>query len=244
MEELIDSFLKTLATDRNAAIATLKDFCETNSRTFSFGHVDASIRKKFTRCLIDELSYQEDDKKDQPFTFTARCLEALRLLSRDHSNLEEMVTEDSCQMFLKLAGLYTEVNGNDCRQLMTGIDTVVERAVVVIEALKCVCNLVFQDGQFRKCSIKYKCTEGVCLRLMWFHRKQLPREVKFFDLRLLFVLTALEPNERITAFRWNVLEPLTDALDLAIPGGELRKSLINKEIEFKGGTAESTLPAR
>lgn len=244
MEELIGSFLNAVESNYDTASSILQEFCKTNVTQFSFIHVEASLRNKFIRCLMEELSTEEEDTKGRPFKFIGKCLEALRILSRDSSNLGEMVTEDSCQLFLKLAGLYSDVDDNECRQLRMGIDTVVEKAIVVVEALKCVCNLVYQDAEFRQHTIKYNCTEGTCLRLMWCHYEQLPREVYFFDLRLLFVLTALEPSERTTALHSKALELLVAALDQVVPGAEIRHSLMAMELEMKESKSESTLAAR
>ena len=234
MEELIGSFLSEVKGNHDAASERLQEFCEANANQFSFSHIDASIRNKFIHRLMEELSTEEEDTNGRPLTFIAKCLEALRVLSRDSSNLKELVTEDSCQVFLKLAGLYSDVN--NCGELRMDI----EKAVVVVEALKCVCNLVYQDGQFRQHAIKYNCTEGACLRLMWFRYVKLAREVKFFDLRLLFVLTALEPSERTTALHSKALELLVAALDQLIPGAELRHSLLASELKLKESKSESS----
>lgn len=246
MEELIGSFLNVVKSNHDAATARLQEFCEANAKQFSFSHIDASIRNKFIHHLMEELSAEEEDTKGRPVTFIAKCLEALRVLSRDTSNLKEMTTEDSCQVFLKLAGLYSD-RANNCGELRMGIDTVVEKAIVVVEALKCVCNLVYQDAEFRQYAIKYNCTEGACLRLMWFRYEKLAREVKFFDLRLLFVLTALEPSERTTALHSKALELLVAALGQLVPGAQLRHSLMASELklkESKSESSQSTLAAR
>lgn len=240
MEELIKGFLKLQSAGDEQDSLSLKEskvtsFCEANSRRFSFEDINPSLRHEFIRSLMDELNCSEDESS-KCLNYTARCLEALRVLSRDKSNLGEMISENSCRIFLKLAGLVPATQ--------LDADTVVNESVVVIEGLKCVCNLVFQNAEFREYTIKYDCTEAVCIRLTWFERSDLPRDVKFFDLRLLFVLTALEANERITALHANAVEFLTVALDQVVPGREERMVLLNKELEVLENDSESTLPSR
>ena len=237
MENVIEAFLKSKDDEEGFSVKESKvtSFCEANCQRFSFDHITASLRHKFIRSLIDELSIDDQSSRNISLNYTARCLEALRLLSRDKSNLGDMINDQSCLTFLKLAALYSDGENPD-------VDIVISKSVVVIEALKCVCNLVYQDAEFREYTIKYKCAEAVCLRLAWFTNTDLPRDVKFFDLRLLFVLTALEANERSTALRCNAVELLTTALDHIITGAEERMKLLSQELEAR--ESDSILPSR
>lgn len=246
MEGLIDAFLDIL-TSNDADAFSLKEskvteFCEANGQRFSFDHINVSLRHKFIRGLIDELNNEDQGSKYVSLDYTARCLEALRVLSRDKSNLEEMISEESCLSFMKLAGLYS--HDQNSHQLNMDVETVIEKFIVVIEALKCICNLVYQNAEFRQYIVKYNCTEAVCLRLMWFSRPDLARGVKFFDLRLLFVLTALEANERTTALHSNAVELLTAALGHVVPGSDERKRLLCSELEERESDSQSTLSSR
>ncbi|CAB3977166.1 synembryn-A-like [Paramuricea clavata] len=244
MEELIEAFLKSISNNDEDDVALkeskVTSFCEANVQRFSFEHINASLRHEFIRSLIDELSIADKSSENVSLNYTARCLEALRVLSRDRSNLGEMISENSCVTFLKLAGLYTSDGQNSHLE----VETVISKSVVVIEALKCVCNLVYQNAEFREYTVKYNCTEAVCVRLAWFGQTDLARDVKFFDLRLLFVLTALEANERTTALHANAVELLTAALSQVIPGREERKAILNQEQEMRESGLESNLPSR
>ena len=234
MEESIEAYLNSDNDQDSFSVKESKviSFCESNCQTFSFNHINATLRQKFIRGLIDDLNSRkagEQSSESLSLSYTARCLEALRVLSRDKSNLGEMVSEESCLIFLSLAGLHTNSDSNSHLE----VETVISRSVVIIEALKCICNLVYQNTEFRECVVRYNCTEAVCRRLPWFGKTDLPRDVKFFDLRLLFVLTALEANERTTALHANAVEFLTAALDEVVPGREERKSLFDQEEEAK-----------
>ena len=243
MESLIQSFLGSVEADKDGSLVLLEQFCQNNATTFSFSHIDNSTRNRFTRRLMDELKNGEETNNDGRLLFIAKCLEALRLLSRDQSNLAEMTTENCCVVFLKLSGLLSNVDdAQSCRELNMDASAIVENVLVVVEALKCICNLVYQHSGFRRLSIKYNCTEAVCLRLMWFNH--LPRDVRFFDLRLLFVLTALDANERTTALHTKAVESLTAALNDLVTGTEMRNALVLHELDVKQSSCESTLPDR
>jgi hypothetical protein len=243
MEELIQSFLDLKSNDDQDVFALkeskVTSFCEANGQRFSFEHINASLRHQFIHTLISELSIEKKSSENVSLNYTARCLEALRVLSRDKSNLGKMIGEESCLIFLKLAGLYA-----DDENPQLEVETVIAKSLVIIEALKCACNLVYQNAEFREHAIKYQCTKAVCHRLAWFGRTDLPRDVKFFDLRLLFVLTALEANERTTALHANAVELLTMALNEVVPGGEERKALLSQEHEVRESCSESSLPSR
>ena len=228
MEETIEEYLSS-SKDQDSFLereSKVISFCEANCQTFSFDHINASLRQDFIRCLIDDLKSVQQRSESLWFNYTAHCLEALRVLSRDKSNLGEMISEKSCLIFLSLAGLHTN---SDSQSSPLGVEIVISRSVVIIEALKCICNLVYQNAEFREHVVRYDCTKAVCRRLAWFGQTDLPRDVKFFDLRLLFVLTALEANERTAALHANAVELLTAALDQLIPGREERKALFDQE---------------
>lgn len=241
MEELIETFVNIIKSSDDQEVLALKEskvrtFCESNGQCFSFEHINAALRDRFICSLLDELSISSENSSSK---YRAHCLQALRVLSRDRSNLGEMISEKSCVIFLRLSGLYSD----DSRSLET-VEVVISTSMVVIEALKCVCNLVYQNAEFREYVVKHGCTKAVCGRLAWFGHSDLPRDVKFFDLRLLFVLTALEANERTAALKANAVELLTTALGQTVPGCEERKELLNKELAAQKTGLVSTLPSR
>ncbi|XP_059834568.1 synembryn-B isoform X1 [Hypanus sabinus] len=67
---------------------------------------------------------------------------------------------------------------------------------VKVEALKCLCNLVFNSEAAQQLSVDFKIVIGVCERLKMHRDKNLSHEIKFFDLRLLFLLSALRIDIR------------------------------------------------
>ncbi|XP_077938830.1 chaperone Ric-8B isoform X4 [Gasterosteus aculeatus] len=69
-----------------------------------------------------------------------------------------------------------------------------ERVVVVVEALKCLCNVVYNSPAAQQVSVDVQLADGLCATLRtartWHH------EVGLFTLRLLFLVSALRPDVR------------------------------------------------
>ena len=224
-------------------IEALTRFCDENSSTFAFQHVDLSLRKEFINALLEELNSCEIKHSVQ---FNIKSLSALRILSRDKDSLGILTTERSCVTLLVLSGLYTGLcttaqdhsnvekidRRKDAQQLkfccattskgiveVMDLPSIVANHSVVAEALKCLCNLVFQSSSAREVCAKYNCTSAVLTRQhKWFDCEDLPKEVKLFELRLLFLLTALDSSERSKVVSNGGLCVLTNALDTCVPG--------------------------
>lgn len=61
---------------------------------------------------------------------------------------------------------------------------------VVIEAQKCLSNLVYNSSFIQRMCCVNSCIPGLMCRLKTFRDPELPHIVKYFDMRLLFLLTA------------------------------------------------------
>lgn len=234
-----------------AAVKTLQQFCSSNEKTFSFFHVDLSLRKKLIDAILDDLS-----TKDRGVTFKIHGLRALRILSRDKDGLGSLTSDKSSLVLLSLAELMIEVSKaaqslskkepeqrtryedqqenreNTCERVIAYSD-------VVIEALKCLCNVVYHSQAARRLCLKYRCIEAIIARIkIWFEISRLATDVKYFDLRFLFLLTALENAARVEVISNNGFCVLTHALDSCIPGKDQRK--VCHETKVREGCGQLT----
>lgn len=122
------------------------------------------------------------------------CLETLRILSRDKSVLAPVATKEGMMILAGMARLHVgETEGDN--QNNTQEETQSEEEVrVVVEALKCLCNVVYNSPAAQQASVDVKLAQGLCdslhLAHTWHH------EVGLFTLRLLFLLSALRPDVR------------------------------------------------
>lgn len=228
------------------AVKALQTFCSENEKAFTFFHIDVSLRKKFIDVIIHELTTNQVGIEFKTF-----AISALRILSRDKDGLGSLTSEDATSTLLSLAHLVPEVTkaatntcSTDAGQRVSddkdeSLDRVVAESDVVVEALKCLCNLVYHSPAARRHCFKLRCIEAIVLRVQrWFENSLLVSDVKYFDMRFLFLLTALESTARTEVVANNGFCILTHALDSCIPGKEQRK--ICHETKVRDGCGQLT----
>lgn len=228
------------------AVKALQTFCSENEKAFTFFHIDVSLRQKFIDVIIHELTTNQVGIEFKTF-----AISALRILSRDKDGLGSLTSEDATSTLLSLAHLVPEVTkaatntcSTDAGQRVSddkdeSLDRVVAESDVVVEALKCLCNLVYHSPAARRHCFKLRCIEAMVLRVQrWFENSLLVSDVKYFDMRFLFLLTALESTARTEVVANNGFCILTHALDSCIPGKEQRK--ICHETKVRDGCGQLT----
>ncbi|KAM4652749.1 chaperone Ric-8A isoform 1-T1 [Discoglossus pictus] len=133
------------------------------------------------------------------------CLETIRILSRDKYGLTPLTTRSAMQILAQYAGLdYSE-------------ETEVPRipdSESVVEALKGLCNIVYNSVEAQELATDLLLVCGLARRLKLYNETRSSHESKFFDLRLLFLLTALRVDVRKQlAQELRGVSLLTDALE-------------------------------
>lgn len=126
------------------------------------------------------------------------CLETLRILSRDKRVLAPVATREGMLILGGMARLKAGRDGVDnrivSREDAPSEEEEEERVVVVVEALKCLCNVVYNSPAAQQVSVDVQLADGLCATLRtartWHH------EVGLFTLRLLFLVSALRPDVR------------------------------------------------
>lgn len=248
MEEYTSILENLDSQNEENAVKALQQFCSENEKTFTFFHIDINLRRKFIDVILNELT-----TKDLGLQFKIHALTALRILSRDKDGLGSLTSEKSSFVLLSLAELIPEgskptescSNEVDDTRMKTeknrdcGVERVIAASDVVIEALKCLCNVVYHSSLVRQHCFTNKCTEAIITRVKkWFDNTRLDTNVKYFDLRFLFLLTALENTARVEVVANNGFCVLTHALDTCIPGKEQRK--ICHETKVRDGCGQLT----
>ncbi|CRL08082.1 CLUMA_CG020947, isoform A [Clunio marinus] len=110
------------------------------------------------------------------------CLQAIRILSRDKMYLNETVKEEEFDLLLELASI--------------GVGDQDFPPEVQVEALKILCNLVYQSCKCQEFCLKNSAVEGILKRLRMLKEYHINDDIRLFDMRLLFLITALTPNVR------------------------------------------------
>ncbi|XP_075742498.1 ric8 guanine nucleotide exchange factor A isoform X5 [Rhipicephalus microplus] len=171
-----------LAVSNDQAELFLKEFNAKHAQIFTFPDLSLDDRRVLVSRLMELVSSDRESCQLQ-------CLETLRLLSRDRCHLEEVFSADVLAQLARmaqLAGRPSEELGQ-LEQL---------HAPAVVEALKTLCNLIYNSSTVQKICSHNGCVEGVMLRLKLYGHPHLPHDVKFFDMRMLFLLTALCADTR------------------------------------------------
>jgi len=138
-------------------------------------------------------------------------LVTLRILSRDKKDLENLFTADRIETLLQFARLV----GKDSFLRAENLNE--NESKVVIEAQKCISNLIFNNNVIRKLCCHNGCIDGIMLRLRMYKNPGLPIEVKYFDMRILFLITALN-SEMVAKIRdeYHGIVYLIEELDLLL----------------------------
>lgn len=140
------------------------------------------------------------------------CLETLRILSRDKSVLAPVATKEGMQILGGLARLHTGEDGGEI-QKSSQEDTLSEQEErVVVEALKCLCNVVYNSPAAQQVSVDVQLAHGLCASLRTAHEWH--HEVGLFTLRLLFLLSALRSDVRgVLRREWHAVRLLSEVLE-------------------------------
>ncbi|XP_023580135.1 synembryn-A isoform X1 [Trichechus manatus latirostris] len=88
---------------------------------------------------------------------------------------------------------------------------------VVLESLKCLCNLVLSSPAAQVLAAEARLVVKLSERVQLYGQRSFPHDVQFFDLRLLFLLTALRTDVRQQLFReLQGVRLLTHVLELTL----------------------------
>lgn len=121
-----------------------------------------------------------------------QCLNTVRILTRDRFSLETHYIEQEVSTLLSLASIDTSTD------VETEVPLSNAQADVIAEALKCLCNLLYLSPDCRRQCLRQHALDGVMKRLIIASASShyYPSTLELYDMKLLFLLTALEPAAR------------------------------------------------
>ncbi|XP_008303108.1 chaperone Ric-8B isoform X2 [Stegastes partitus] len=185
----------------------LQQYNRENIHTFSFDQKEETLRSKLCQSVLTVLGRQV-----QP-SCQKTCLETLRILSRDKRVLAPVATKEGMLILGGMARLRAgEEEGDNEKSSEERTQLEEEEERVVVEALKCLCNVVYNSPAAQQVSVDVQLAHGLCASLRsartWHH------EVGLFTLRLLFLLSALRHDVRgVLRREWHAVRLLTEVLE-------------------------------
>ncbi|RWS21845.1 synembryn-A-like protein, partial [Leptotrombidium deliense] len=207
-------------------------FANFNAKNLQQFTVEESLSKK--KQLVDGVFRILRDVTESNYADT--YLATLRILSRDRNHLDDLFSIDKIETVLHLANLVGEEEA-----LLTQNSNDFDSSVIV-EAQKCLCNLIYNSTIIQKMCCSNSCIDGIMLRLRMYKDPQLPVEVKYFDMRMLFLLTALNPEIRPKIRDdYHGLVYLMEAIDLILKEAEEpgQKPMKKSKRKRKGNTEKT-----
>lgn len=131
------------------------------------------------------------------------CLETIRILSRDKKSLTPLARAHAILTLARHAAIAPD---DEFPPQVWDPD-------VMVEALKCLCNVVLNSGEAQEAAAHSGLMVGMAERLKQCRESRWSPEVRFFQLRLMFLLTALRLDLRAQLAReLRGTRILTDAL--------------------------------
>jgi len=160
----------------------LKSFLNANANSFIFDELyDFSVQKETWDLIISLLENHAFDDVH------LRCLQVLKILSRDKQHLNSILNEQIICSLLSQANLNPKEHSK-CNNSQQEFER-------IVESQKCIFNLIFNNTKCHTMFLNGFILEGILARISE-NNDVLPHEVKLFDLQILFLLSALSPKCR------------------------------------------------
>ncbi|MXQ90425.1 hypothetical protein E5288_WYG015983 [Bos mutus] len=187
--------------EEDVVMEALRAYNRENSQSFTFDDAQQEDRKRLAKLLVSVL------EQGLPPSRRVIWLQSIRILSRDRSCLDSFTSRRSLQALACYAGISAS-QGSVPEPL--NMD-------VVLESLKCLCNLVLSSPVAQALAAEAGLVVRLAERVGLCRQSSFPHDVQFFDLRLLFLLTALRTDVRQQLFQeLQGVRLLTRALELTL----------------------------
>ncbi|CAF3345881.1 unnamed protein product [Rotaria sp. Silwood1] len=173
-----DDFNKLDTLSDDDYLKLIEQFYEKNANNFAFPELDLDKKHR----LVMELFIRLRSFNTNSINL---CLKTLRLLTREREGLDALTGSSVLEPLQKIAGLEcgkVDVNPQDVQN--------------VIEAEKCMSNLIYMSPAVQKFYSVSGVADAITQRIKETTATKLDNGIRFFDMRMLFLLTALNADIR------------------------------------------------
>ena len=182
------------AGDPGDCVEALQNYVSANDGTFHFNE-EVPLISKFVSAITQYVAEEESSAEGRRL-----ALHALRILTRQKSGFESILNEEGAKCLLGFAGF-----GYKGDQFEWGI---------MVEALKCLCNLTFQHQELSPVIVAIEGSISYILHLVsW---KDTEYSVRFYASRFIFLVSAVNPASRSSVQKKKGLRCLCDGVLIAL----------------------------
>ncbi|XP_071272112.1 chaperone Ric-8A isoform X1 [Salvelinus alpinus] len=177
--------------DQDAALMALQTYNKKMTQCFTFTtdeeeqREDGKLQERLGELVLGFL------KRDLQPSCQLACLETIRILSRDKNNVAPFITHTAMQTLSWHAGIAISHGNVDCEGGVVLVPFAENPDLeVIVEALKSICNICLHNKVAVQVGQDLQLIVGIAERLKQCGEDQWNHYVRFFDLRLMFLLTA------------------------------------------------------
>uniref|UniRef100_A0A3B4ZEJ0 Synembryn n=1 Tax=Stegastes partitus TaxID=144197 RepID=A0A3B4ZEJ0_9TELE len=167
--------------DQDSALTALQSYNKEMNQCFTFSKEEEQDREHLGELVLGFLN-----RDLQPSCLLA-CLETVRILSRDKHCLDPFISRSAMLTLARYAGITVKESSPHSEN---------PDQEVIVEALKSICNILLHNETGQVVAADLQLIKGVAERMKQCHDPTWNHEVRFFDLRLTFLLTALRVDVR------------------------------------------------
>ncbi|XP_074660004.1 chaperone Ric-8A-like isoform X1 [Tubulanus polymorphus] len=207
----------------NEVCSRLKQFISKHAKTFTFPDMSRDSKERFFSALAALLSGSHSN------SCYALCLECIRIISRDKTDLDRLATDHILDLLLEHSAISCYASEEVDGAKLENADQ-----SVMIEAQNGLCNIIYNSRKAQRYCSQSKCINGIVQRLKTYKDPDVKWEIKFYDMKILFLLTALCADIRPKLrFELHGLTYLIEVLDLCVREAEdLMKPLDDKDADL------------
>lgn len=121
-----------------------------------------------------------------PIALYGDALLVVRILSRDRAHVNQTTTASQFDTLLRIADLGEQSQPAQSRA----------PDAVAADALRCMCNMVFQSERCQAMCLKNTAIAGIVRRLRTGKTENVAYELQYFDMKLLFIITGTNADAR------------------------------------------------
>ncbi|XP_059607717.1 synembryn [Phlebotomus argentipes] len=210
-----ENYEKFTSGDWKIAQEPIKNFVDQNDQKFHFVELTTNGQWK---CLWEAIFAHLAAPEAAPIH--RECLSVVRILSRDKTYLDQCITDQKIDCLLNAANIGPESHANG--------------SGVVIEALKCLCNLVFNSKKCQEMCLNNTSTKGIVDRIHCHKKHEIEYEIQYFDMKLLFLITALNPQVRKKVREDNGMLCLLEKVQQIMKENQECEAFFDKQVDLLG----------